>query len=66
LELSARITTIALFASATGGWVFAIFVLHAFIVILALWKGPKVMGGGVPDRHVWEKVVATKEVAMPR
>ena len=66
LELAARITSIALFAAATGGWVFAIFFLHAFIVFFALWKWPKIFGGGVPNRHVWEKVVATKEVAMPK
>jgi len=66
LELAARISTIALFASATGGWVFAIFFMHAGIVLLALWKGPKVMGGGVTDRHVWKKLLVTKLVAMPQ
>ena len=39
---------------------FAIFFLHATIVFSLLWLGPRIFGGGVADRHVWEKVVATK------
>jgi hypothetical protein len=64
LELSARITTIALFSAAHGGWVFFIFFMHAVIVLVALKFWPKLVGGGVPDRNVWQKFVATKETVV--
>ena len=64
LELSARITTIALFSAAHGGWVFFIFFMHAVIVLAALRFWPRLVGGGVPNRNVWQKFIATKETVI--
>ena len=61
LELSARISLIALFSAAKGGWIFFVFFMHAVIVLGALRAWPRIVGGGVPDRHVWEKIVSMRE-----
>ena len=60
LELSARVSLIALFSAVKGGWVFFVFFMHAVIVLLGLKFWPKVVGGGVPDRGVWRKLVAVE------
>ena len=61
LELSARISLIALFSAAKGGWIFFVFFMHAVIVLGALRAWPRIVGGGIPDRHVWDKIVSTRE-----
>ena len=67
LELSARVSLIALFSAVKGGWVFFVFFMHAAIVLLALRFWPRVVGGGVPDRGVWAKLVAVeREIVSPR
>ena len=60
LELSARVSLIALFSAVKGGWVFFVFFMHAVIVLLGLKFWPKVVGGGVPNRGVWRKLVAVE------
>jgi hypothetical protein len=64
LELSARITTIALMAAATGGWIFMIFFMHATLTLTALKWWPKIVKGGVPDRKIWEKICARRDVKI--
>ena len=64
LELSARVSLIALFSAVKGGWVFFVFFMHAAIVLLALRFWPRVVGGGVPDRGVWAKLVAVERVIV--
>ena len=48
LELSARVSLIALFSAVKGGWVFFVFFMHAVIVLLGLKFWPKVVGGACP------------------
>ena len=57
----ARISLIALFSAAKGGWIFFVFFMHAVIVLGALRAWPRIVGGGIPDRHVWDKIVSTRE-----
>ena len=64
LELSARVSLIALFSAVKGGWVFFVFFMHAALVLLALRFWPRLVGGGVPDRGVWAKLVALERVAV--
>jgi hypothetical protein len=64
LELSARITLIALFSAVHGGWIFLIFFAHAALILAALRFWPGVVGGGVPDRRVWEKFVAAEKIVV--
>ena len=64
LELSARISLVALFAAARGGWVFFVLFMHAFLVLVGLKYWPKIVTGGVPDRDVWAKICRTKEVKL--
>jgi hypothetical protein len=64
LELSARVSLIALFSAVKGGWVFFVFFMHAVLVLIALRFWPRVVGGGVPDRGVWKKLVAVERVIV--
>ena len=64
LELSARVSLIALFSAVKGGWVFFVFFMHATLVLIALRFWPRVVGGGVPDRGVWKKLVAVERVCI--
>lgn len=57
LELSARISLIALFAAVNGGWIFFIFAMHVAFVLLGLRFWNIIITGGVPDRKVWDKFV---------
>ena len=64
LELSARVSLIALFSAVKGGWVFFVFFMHAALILLALRFWPRVVGGGVPDRGVWAKLTAVERVVV--
>jgi|TARA_B110000977_G_scaffold182847_1_gene244903 hypothetical protein len=56
-ELSARISLIALFGAVHGGYVFFVFAVHSVFVLVGLKNFDKLIGGGVPDKNVWQKFV---------